>query len=101
MGKLSPHGRIYVQTVCLDDIVASGNLPSPDILKIDVEGAEVQVLQGAVSLLSKAHPIIFLSTHGLELNIKCCDLLVSFGYNLRPISGNCVAQTDDVLAVYN
>jgi hypothetical protein len=36
-----------VQTVCVDEYLASRGLPDPDWLKIDAEGAEVHVLRGA------------------------------------------------------
>ena len=60
-----------VETVCLDDFCAENDL-WPDLLKIDVEGAEDRVISGASSALSKAkcvvvefHPHAF-SEPGLE-----------------------------------
>jgi FkbM family methyltransferase len=35
----------------------------PDIIKIDVEGAEGEVLRGGEEVLNKFHPLIFLSLH--------------------------------------
>jgi FkbM family methyltransferase len=40
-----------VQTVSLDDYLASNGLPEPQWLKIDAEGAEIQVLRGATRAL--------------------------------------------------
>lgn len=36
-----------------DRLVASGNLPAPNVIKIDVEGAEVKVLDGLVATLAR------------------------------------------------
>lgn len=36
----------------------------PSLLKIDVEGAELQVLRGAKTLLSRFHPILLIEIHG-------------------------------------
>ena len=47
----------------LDDFVADGN-PAPNLIKIDVEGAEVQVLLGAKSILNNARPIVLVEVHG-------------------------------------
>ena len=47
----------------LDDFVAAGN-PAPNLIKIDVEGAEAQVLFGAKSILNTLRPIIFVEVHG-------------------------------------
>lgn len=48
------HGRptIKVPTVTLDRYFADPVTPSPSLIKVDVEGAELQVLKGATSLLS-------------------------------------------------
>jgi len=52
-------------------------------MKIDVEGAEFGVLNGAVSVLRKAKPTIFLATHGEQVRKDCCELLESIGYALQ------------------
>ena len=43
--------------VTLDNLLA--HFPAPQVLKIDVEGAELGVLQGAVQVLAKARPVIY------------------------------------------
>lgn len=41
----------------------------PEVIKIDVEGAEFDVLQGSKNLLSQHAPIIYLSIHPKELSL--------------------------------
>jgi FkbM family methyltransferase len=48
--------RITVRTMCLDDYVQASGAPSPTVVKIDVEGAEPLVLDGAKVLLDSATP---------------------------------------------
>jgi FkbM family methyltransferase len=84
-GHLADNGEIKVKTIGIDEWINSGKLPVPDVLKIDVEGAEFSVLKGAANLLKKRHPVIFLSTHSNEIHKKCCDFLLSLGYNLQPV----------------
>jgi FkbM family methyltransferase len=43
----------------LDDLIARGELPDPDFIKCDVEGAELAVLRGGVAMLNRAEaPIV-------------------------------------------
>ena len=51
-----PLGQVMVKTISLDEYVSAKDLPRVDLLKIDVEGAELSVLKGAYGLLSEANP---------------------------------------------
>ncbi|MCC6676171.1 MAG: FkbM family methyltransferase [Phycisphaerales bacterium] len=42
----------------LDSLVESGQIPQPDFIKIDVEGAELEVFKGAAGLLRSRPPAI-------------------------------------------
>jgi hypothetical protein len=84
--------------IALDDLIAERKAPHPDYLKIDVEGAELQVLLGAESILRTSQPTIFLATHSLDLHQSCCELLGRLGYQLRPIEGDKLSETDEILA---
>lgn len=50
-GPGAPRGEVPVPVRPLDAAVAAGELPAPDVLKVDVEGAEALVLRGAARLL--------------------------------------------------
>jgi len=47
-----------VETVRLDTLVAREKLPQPDLVKIDVQGAELEVLAGATETLGAAGALI-------------------------------------------
>ncbi len=49
----------------------------PDTIKIDVEGAEFEVLQGARDLLTQYHPTLFLDTHQREAHQKAIQFLTN------------------------
>lgn len=80
MGGLAPDGSIDVATVTLDDLVKEGAVRRPDVLKIDVEGAELRVLAGARRTLVEARPAIVLSAHGWQLFEACREFLGQIGY---------------------
>lgn len=76
-----------VATITLDSLVDRIGR-QPDLVKIDVEGAEMEVLRGAVDTLSGARCTIFLSVHSDALRASCRAVLDSYGYAMVPISGD-------------
>ena len=55
-------GHVLVETVSLDEFFA-GQATWPDLIKIDVEGAELDVLQGARRIIAQHHPVMFVEVH--------------------------------------
>jgi FkbM family methyltransferase len=51
-------GRLPVPVTTLDQLVAEGRCPVPDVVKIDVEGAEMQVLDGMARQLAGRRPAL-------------------------------------------
>jgi len=86
VGHLSPDGQIEVQITSLDAMAA--RLPIPNVVKIDCEGAEVEVLKGGEKTIRSAKPVIFLSTHGDDLKKACFDLLQNWGYTPSCLHGD-------------
>jgi FkbM family methyltransferase len=74
--------QIEVESACLDYLVASGRFPGPDVIKIDVEGAELGVLRGAEATLRKHHPAVLIEAHSAALSKGCESLLGDLGYSI-------------------
>ncbi|MBI4544602.1 MAG: FkbM family methyltransferase [Gemmatimonadetes bacterium] len=75
---------VEVRAVCLNDLLPGG--PEPRLLKIDVEGAETDVLRGATMLLASARPLILCEVHTPENLEAVARLLRGFGYTLRVLN---------------
>ena len=97
-GHISEDGELSVPLRPLDDIVAEWG-HSPAHLKIDVEGAEVDVIQGGMETLSRLRPTIFLATHGRDVHEESCAILRDLGYELSSIDGRPFPETRKVLAL--
>ncbi|MEK7087609.1 MAG: FkbM family methyltransferase [Patescibacteria group bacterium] len=98
LGRLSDSGKFKVEIIAIDDWIASKKLPMPNVMKIDTEGAEMNVLKGAENTLKANRPIIFLSIHSGESHKKCCGYLLSMGYKLEPIGEADMDSADEILA---
>lgn len=81
----SAENKITVQCRSIDGLLEKGYAP-PDIIKIDVEGAEYDALQGAVNTLQLYKPHILLATHDYHLpgvQEKCIEFLKHLGYDVK------------------
>ncbi len=76
-----------VSTVTLDAVAEKLGV-CPNAIKIDVEGAELSVLNGAKDKVLPAKPKIFLSLHSESLRTDCLDFLKNFGYKFEPLGAD-------------
>ncbi|OAI50977.1 hypothetical protein AYO44_05305 [Planctomycetaceae bacterium SCGC AG-212-F19] len=61
----------------------SSVIPLPTIIKIDVDGGELDVLRGARRLLSQKGICLVIETHSAELEVQCSTFLRDLGYRVR------------------
>jgi FkbM family methyltransferase len=74
--------RIPVRTRTLDGLLAEGVLPGMDYLKIDVEGAELDVLKGALSAIK----------HCVAVKVECAFIEQRLG---QPVAHETTAYLDE------
>jgi FkbM family methyltransferase len=76
-----------VPTVTIDSVARQLGI-LPDLLKIDVEGAELSVLKGAQATIRKARPKVLLEIHSDQLLSSCSAFLKDIGYKLEEVCPN-------------
>jgi len=59
----------------------------PDVVKIDVEGAEEAVLEGSRRVVEEVRPALLVATHSRALQVACRDYLEAAGYKVESLSG--------------
>lgn len=98
-GKLSAEGELAVATLCLDDLVSASRALPPDVIKIDVEGAELEALQGARSVLLSTHPKLYVATHSESLHRDCIDYLTEMDYQVTVLEWDPQGHLGELFAV--
>lgn len=83
-GGLGVSGSIKVRVVRLDGMVRSG-LPTPHYIEMNIEGGELDALQGVRQLPMENPFEIFVATYGDKTRQQCRELLNELGYAVVPI----------------
>ncbi len=72
----------------LDQLVAAYDLRPPDVIKLDVEGAEHLVMLGMLRTLEKRRPLLMIELHGEDCAASTLEVLDRYDYRYRdPASG--------------
>jgi FkbM family methyltransferase len=78
--SLSETGTITVECDSMDRLVAEGKIPPPAFVKIDVEGFESEVLEGARATVARHRPILAVDLHNPEADRRVGRFLIDQGY---------------------
>lgn len=85
MGALSTEPtRMLVPTISLDVLLASG-VPTPNVIKMDIEGGELQALRGAASLLAQRRTTWFVALDDPQNADECRRILTLAGYSISEL----------------
>lgn len=110
--------QVSVRSITLDRFFEDSSRIPPDVIKIDVEGAEFSVLKGMTRILQQHRPTLFLEIHPTFLKnfhssaSELLQLLINAGYRivqieslrdqesplqLKPLTPDSVIETNDML----
>jgi FkbM family methyltransferase len=73
-------GEATVSVRSVASLIAGGDCAPPTFVKIDVEGCELGVLNGAGEYLRNPRMLILVGTHSRQLHDDCVSLLNLYGY---------------------
>ncbi len=98
-GFVSGKGNMKVKQVSVAGLIKNGMLPSPDFIKIDVEGGEISVLTDLDEFISLNRPKMLVATHGKE----CQDFTEAFlgknNYSFRILNPEAVSGDTEIIAI--
>ena len=75
--------RESIQIKSLDEIYDTLKLKKPDLIKIDVEGYEIEVLKGSKNLLKKLKPTIIIEIHDVTNGLLVADFMSKLGFKMK------------------
>lgn len=84
-GHVTEDGNISVSITTIDNFCNEKNI-KPSYIKIDIEGGELDALNGAEQTIIKFKPKILLATHGYEIDKECDVWMRDKGYSGKDIN---------------
>lgn len=72
--------RISVAATTLDSFCASGAGPSPDLIKVDIEGGGVTALKGFDGCVARKAPLMLIESHSPGEDRAISDLILAHDY---------------------
>lgn len=96
-------GKRLVPVMTLDQLVADGFMPCPDLVKVDVQGYELEVMRGAQHLLGVTEAIILEVAlmefmPGRPLIDEVIKQMAEWGYHIFDLAGSARRPRDGVLS---
>jgi FkbM family methyltransferase len=91
--RLSTGGLVPVDVTTLDALVEELGVP-PDIVKVDIEGAEIHLLRGAKKVLEEFRPIVFMAVHSKEIFDDLLEMAPRLNYEVQKLGGTDVRPSE-------
>lgn len=87
------YSTVDVESCTLDSFIFERGNPFPQLIKIDVEGAEESVLMGGLKTLEAYKPTLVVEIHGRQNALKIWKLLQDTGYTWHHLARGSRKQT--------
>jgi FkbM family methyltransferase len=88
-----------IRVVALDEWTAERHIERIDVIKIDAEGAELEILEGARATLVQFRPRLLVQAYhtrnGVRTFERCAEILTKTGYHVR----ECLSQSGLLVGV--
>ena len=70
----------------------SGQLPPPQHIKIDAEGSESNILEGAAEIIRRQKPLLYIEPHSIDDEERINEILKKLDYEFENYKGHYVCN---------
>lgn len=91
-GTWGATAHVTVDVAVVDELLAEDDLPAPAVVKMDIEGAEVEALAGMRETLRRHRPVLLIETHGRQREVL--EILRAEDYDVTVLERPEVAPDD-------
>jgi hypothetical protein len=88
---------IQVELVAIDELVEAGSIRPPRLIKLDVEGAENDAIEGMLRTITRSLPVVVCELHGTRDAFE--GKMNALGYDVRLLEDTVVHDNPHALAV--
>ncbi|HJS29140.1 MAG TPA: FkbM family methyltransferase [Anaerolineales bacterium] len=93
-----PGQEVGVHGYSFDALLEGYSLKKPDLIKIDIEGAEAQAVEGMEQTLARHRPVLLIEIHGREPAEQTLRLLDEAGYRFDdPAAGEAFSGFTEIM----
>jgi len=91
---ITPDGELEITVTTLDEFIKNRSTPKPDVIKVDIEGAEIDFLKGSINTLIMHRPIVFIATHSPYLFDMLFTVISEYKlhYRVMGLNGNEISR---------
>lgn len=86
--------KVIVPCRTLDEVMEENGVTSVRLIKVDVEGAEGQLLKGAEKTITRFRPNLVVELHNPEQDMEVARLLQSWNYRIERVDGSSIQHLD-------
>lgn len=93
---IAPEGNLEIMVTTLDKLLKEETIRPPNIIKVDIEGSEIDFLKGGIDSLITHRPLIFMAIHSPQLFVLLFKAIAEYRlpYSIKNLNGNEVSDSE-------
>ena len=86
--------QVIVACRTLDEVITESGINALRLIKVDVEGAEARLLQGAEKTILRFRPHLVVELHNPDQDLEVARMLQAWNYRIERVDGSTIKHLD-------